>query len=276
MTGRALPSAGPAAYRPVMALDIAALAGEVPGLLRYARTLAGPDEAEDLVQETVARALARADTFRGDSAVATWLHRILHNLAVDSSRRRREVAGGDLLEEAEDDSRFATTWAQGSWTVDSHRVVERAETAEELRDALARLPFIYRSAVVLHDAEGMTAPEVAQVQRIGLAAAKQRIRRGRMLLVTALAGGVERRQALQGVPGRCWDARVLVSDYLDGQLVQRDRRVVEQHLAICPTCPPLYAGLVSATAALGRMRDPDTVVPPTLAERIAALTSAAD
>ncbi|MBC7291921.1 MAG: zf-HC2 domain-containing protein, partial [Actinotalea sp.] len=189
-------------------------------------------------------------------------------------RRSREVAGGDLLEEADDDARFATTWADGSWTVDSHRVVERAETAEELRDALARLPFIYRSAVVLHDAEGMTAAEVAHVQRIGLAAAKQRIRRGRMLLVTALARGSERRQALHGVPGRCWDARLGVSDYLDGQLAERERWVLEQHLATCPTCPPLYAGLVGATAALGRMRDPDTVVPPALAERIAGLTAA--
>ena len=256
-----------------MALNGAALTAAVPGLLRYARTLAGPDEAEDLVQETVVRALTRADTFRGDSGVATWLHRILHNIAVDRARRRREVAGGDLLDEADDDARFATTWADGSWTVDSHRVVESAETAEELRDALARLPFIYRSAVVLHDAEGMTAAEVSQVQQIGLAAAKQRIRRGRMLLVTALAAGAERRQALQSVPGSCWAARVVVSDYLDNLLPKRDRRLLEQHLATCPTCPRLYAGLVGATGALGRLRDPDTVIPPALAARIAGLTS---
>ena len=57
-------------------------------------------------------------------------------------------------------------------------MVEQAETREELEDALIRLPFIYRSAVVLHDVEGLTASEIADAQDIGLASAKQRLRGG--------------------------------------------------------------------------------------------------
>lgn len=221
--------------------------------------------AEDLVQETLLRALQRADTFRGEASLATWLHRILHNLAIDQFRQDREDATGDVEREVEEQ------WHDDSYTVDAAVVVERAESREELQDALVRLPAIYRTAVVLHDAERMTVAEIADVQGIGLPAAKQRLRRGRMMLVSALAQGRERRNALQGVPLRCWDARSKVSDYLDDELPAPDRVLVERHLEACPTCPPLYAGLVGTRDALGGLRDADTVVPTSLAERIAVL-----
>lgn len=159
-------------------------------------------------------------------------------------------------------------WRDEAYTVDAATVVERAETREELEDALVRLPVIYRTAVVLHDAEGMTVAEIADVQGLGLPAAKQRLRRGRMMMVDALAQGRERREALRGVPLRCWDARSKVSDYLDDELLAPDRVLVERHLEACPTCPPLYAGLVGTRAAMGALRDADTVVPKSLADRI--------
>ena len=251
----------------MITVDIAdRLPAEVPGLLRYARTIvrSGP-LAEDLVQETLLRGLQRADTFRGEASLTTWLHRILHNLAVDQFRQHREDATGEVEREVEE------KWHANDYTVDAAVVIERAETRAELQDALVRLPAIYRTAVVLHDAEGMTVAEIADVQGIGLPAAKQRLRRGRMMLVSALARGSERRDALQGVPLRCWDARSKVSDYLDDELGDPDRTLVERHLQVCPTCPPLYAGLVGARDALGALRDADTVVPPWLADRITGL-----
>jgi RNA polymerase sigma-70 factor, ECF subfamily len=248
----------------VAALDVRSrLASEVPGLLRYARMVVSDGQlAEDLVQETLLRALQQAESFRGEASLATWLHRILHNLAVDRFRRDREDATEDVEREVEE------RWSDDSYTVDAATVVERAETRKELEDALVRLPVIYRTVVVLHDAEGMTVAEIAEVQGVGLPAAKQRLRRGRMMLVDALAQGRERRNALRGVPLRCWDARSKVSDYLDDGLPASDRALVERHLEACPTCPPLYAGLVGTRAALGALRDADTVVPPALADRI--------
>lgn len=264
-----------ATVRPVDVDDVSVLLpAEVPGLYRFALTLA-PDRqhAEDLVQDTVIRALERADTFRQDASLATWLRRILHNLAVDQARRRREVPVDDLVTEVE------ARWSDDSYTVDAATVVARAETREELADALIRLPVIYRAAVVLHDAEGLTAREVAEVQGIALPAAKQRLRRGRMMLVDELARGVQRREALKGVPLRCADARSRVGDYLDGEVDEPTARVLEQHLRDCPTCPPLVAGLVGTTNALraggGSLRDPDSVLPPELAARVAALLESA-
>jgi RNA polymerase sigma-70 factor (ECF subfamily) len=238
----------------------ALVASEGPRLYRFALALVrNADAAEDLVQETFVRAFERRAAFRGESAAATWLHRILHNLAVDRARRAgREIA----FEEVEE------RWRDDSYSVDAAVVVERAQTREELEDALVRLPFIYRSAVLLHDVEEWTVVEIADRLGIDLPAAKQRLRRGRMMLVTALAASAERREVLTGVPLRCWDARRDVSDYLDGELADERRLLLEQHLATCPTCPPLYAALVGIKAELGGLRDRDNVVTPALAERI--------
>jgi len=242
------------------------LTEQVPGLLRYARSISSdPRHAEDLVQDTVVRALERSGSFRGESSLATWLHRILHNLAVDQVRRRREVPT-DLSDESAVE-RVDTLWREDSYTVDSTLVLERAETAERLQDALLRLPLIYRSAVVLHDEEGLTMSSVAQIQDIGLPAAKQRLRRGRMMLVSELAWPQSSSPSPE-VPMRCWDARHRVSEYMDQELTQRERSLLEAHLERCPMCPPLYASLMGVRAALSARRDSDAVVPSDLAARI--------
>jgi RNA polymerase sigma-70 factor (ECF subfamily) len=89
-----------------------------------------------------------------------------------------------------------------------------------------------------------------------------------MMLVNALAEGDARRQASLAQPLRCWRARRHVSAYLDGELDDRTRAAVEEHLQWCPTCPPLYASLVGVKASLGGLRDPDTVVEEAMAARI--------
>lgn len=228
-------------------------------LYRFARALTrDPELAADLVQDTYVRAVERQDQYRGGS-LGAWLRRILHNLAIDRVRRSsREV----VVEEVED------KWHDDDYTVDPEAVAERAQTREELEDALVRLPFAYRTAVVLHDVEQWKVREIAEVQGVSLSAAKQRLRRGRMMLVAALAEGHERRVLLREVPMRCWDARQHVSDYLDGTLEETTVTMVESHLAGCPTCPPLYAALVDAHAGLADHRDPDSVIPPELRARL--------
>lgn len=246
---------------------IARLAHDAPALtddlLRFARSLTNDQAAaEDLVQETFARALAAAGQYRGEASLRTWMHRILHHLAIDRARRSAHELVVDEVEQR---------WRDDAYSVDPATLAAAALERHEIEDALARLPFHYRSAVVLHDMVGWTVAEIAAELDIGLPAAKQRLRRGRMMFTTSLADGAERRRHLEGVPMRCWDARQLVSDYLDDELPAEQRHVVESHLATCPTCPPLYASLVTACHVLGGLRDRDDVVPPAVASRIAEL-----
>ena len=238
----------------------ARVAAELPGLYRYARSItANEAEAEDLVGDTVVRALERAAQFRGEATVRSWLHQILYHLAVDRARHHAHELS---VEDVED------RWRDEAYSVDAGAVVERAESIAELRDALIHLPQHYRSAVVLHDAEGWPSNEVARVLGISVAAAKQRIRRGRMMLVSALAQGGQRRTANAGVPLSCWDARQQVSSYIDGELEPEASVALEAHLARCTTCPPLYRSLVATTTSLSTLRDPDSVIPHALAERV--------
>ena len=241
----------------------AAIVADLDGLYRFALLLTRDDQAaQDVVQETAARALAATDGFRGEASARTWLHRIAHHVVIDAARRSSRVVPTAEVE---------ALWRDDAYTVDTLEVVERAADRAELEDAPVRLPEAQRTAVVLHDVEGWTVAQIAAATGIGLPAAKQRLRRGRMALVTALAAGPERRRQMEGTPMRCWDARRLVSDYLDGDLPDAEVSQVEAHLERCPTCPPLYAALVGLHAEMGRLRDPDTVVPDPLARRITTM-----
>lgn len=236
------------------------VAAEIPGLYRYAHSItADGAEAEDLVGETVVRALERQGQYRGEASLRTWLHQILYHLAIDRARHHaHELSVGEV----------EARWRDDSYSVDADAIMEQAESLDQVRDALVHLPTSYRSVVVLHDAEGWSTSEIATVLDVSLPAAKQRLRRGRMMLVSALAHGAQRKAANEGVPLSCWDARRHVSGYLDGELEPAQREVLEAHLAACATCPPLYQALVGATASLGALHDPDSVIPPAVAARI--------
>ena len=120
----------------------------------------------------------------------------------------------------------------------------------------------------------MTVASIADSLDIGLPAAKQRLRRGRMMLVSALADDDPKRVASLAQPMRCWQARSQIPAYLDSELPSAGRIAIEDHLAGCPTCPPLYASLVGLRTTLGAMRDADSVVPDEIAERIATSLAA--
>ena len=236
------------------------LMSEVPALYRYALTLTGDrDAAEWLVSGAIAKAWEKIGTFRGEATIKTWLHRILHNLAVDNFRRTSNEVS---VEQVEDQ------WMDDEYSVDPARLLEIAEEREEIRDSLLRLPFAYRSVLVLHDIEGWKLSEVASSLQITLPAVKQRLRRGRMMMVSALSEASQRREANKGVPLSCWQARSMVSDYIDGGVSGTKQLELEDHLRLCSTCPPLYASLVGVKSSLSSLRDPDSVIPPDVVRRI--------
>jgi len=169
---------------------------QAPALLRLvARALGTMDDAEDVVQETFLQAHAALRTFRGEASLGTWLGRIALRRCQErwaKERRRDEIAEArrvDLL------------WENPDYTVDPVAVAEAAERRGVLEGALARLPAPLRLAVLLHDAEGLPIGEVAALTAAPLGTAKSRVRRGRAMLVTALAeAGIERASGV----GRLW------------------------------------------------------------------------
>lgn len=134
------------------------------------RTLADPEEAADAVQDAMISAFRRASSFRGDSAVTTWLHRIVVNACLDRLRRDRPTSELPEYELA-----------------DRHDDVGSAETRLDVREALARLPEGQRLALVLVDMHGLSVAEAAAVLDVAEGTVKSRCSRGREALAALLA-----------------------------------------------------------------------------------------
>lgn len=148
-------------------------------LLRLGYRLTGNKaDAEDLVQETMIRALRALDRFTPGS-VDAWLRRIATNLFLDSARRRARLRFDPFPEGAED--RVAATSAG------PERSFEFAHLDTDVAAALMALPPDYRAAVVLCDMEGYSYEEVSATLDVKLGTVRSRIHRGRTLLRAALA-----------------------------------------------------------------------------------------
>jgi RNA polymerase sigma-70 factor (ECF subfamily) len=140
------------------------------------RTLGDPEDAADALQDACVSAYRGAGGFRADSAVTTWLHRIVVNACLDLMRRRRarptvplSAAAGEQAEER----------AAGE---SADTVVTRLD----VRQALATLPFEQRAALVLVDLEGHSVADAAAVLGIAEGTVKSRCARGRARLAVLL------------------------------------------------------------------------------------------
>ncbi|GAA0971072.1 RNA polymerase sigma factor SigM [Acrocarpospora macrocephala] len=140
------------------------------------RTLGDPDEAADAVQDAFMSAYRKADSFRGDAAVTTWLHRIVVNACLDRMRRKsvRPVADDELIEAAERD------------TPGPDQTAER-EVSMEVTAALKLLPADQRAALVLVDMMGYSVEDAASVLGVPAGTVKSRCARGRAKLAPILS-----------------------------------------------------------------------------------------
>jgi RNA polymerase sigma-70 factor (ECF subfamily) len=146
----------------------------LPRLRRFARSLArNAHDADDLVQITAERALARADQLRPQHSAASWLFGILRNAWIDEGRSRRRRAS--LLEPAE--------LAQ--------RVGDEAGGSQPdllcLQEALERLPEDQRLAIALVLVEGLSYKEAAAIMDVPVGTLTSRLARGREALQSMLS-----------------------------------------------------------------------------------------
>jgi RNA polymerase sigma-70 factor (ECF subfamily) len=146
------------------------------------RTTGDREEAADALQEAMLSAHRHASRFRGESAVTTWLHRIVVNACVDRLRRRAThrtvpLPGQDA---GDDEERWHTGRNEPAAPAYDH------DTAMVVRQALAQLPYEQRACLVLVDLEGYAVAEVAQMLGVAEGTIKSRCSRGRARLATLL------------------------------------------------------------------------------------------
>ena len=146
----------------------------VPSLRAFAISLSGNgDRADDLVQETLLRAIANINSFEPGTNMSAWLFTILRNLFRSEYRKRRR--------EVEDaDGRYAET-------LKSHPEQTGRVEFEEFRTALAKLPSDQREALILVGASGFSYEEAATICDCAVGTIKSRVNRARTRLAEQLA-----------------------------------------------------------------------------------------
>jgi RNA polymerase sigma-70 factor, ECF subfamily len=144
--------------------------GEIPRLRRYARALTrNADRADDLVQDTLVRAIAKAHLWQPGTDIRAWLFTIMHNQHVNLVRREmREEATVDVDQLSS--SLVATTDPTG------------ARQLRELEQALGCLPEEQRAVILLVGLEGMSYETAAEVLRVPIGTVRSRLSRGREAL----------------------------------------------------------------------------------------------
>lgn len=165
------------AERPLSVEDLASELAQP--MKRYlARYVGDPAVADDLWQETLIRMHRGSSSFEGRSSAKTWVFSIATRVAADYLRRPgHNVSVVELTEIAE--------------PVDSGRAIDEQVAIDEMnqcvRGVIDSLPEDYRAALILHDLEGLTARQVAEVCDCSVASAKIRIHRARLRLKDALS-----------------------------------------------------------------------------------------
>jgi RNA polymerase sigma-70 factor (ECF subfamily) len=163
--------------------DALALSDQV---YRVARHLVGSrEEAEDLMQETYARAFRSWRSFTPGTNLRAWLLRILTNLNIDRGRKQQRTPDTQPLEEG-DYFLYNKLEASGDGASDEDRVVERL-SQNDVVGALSEVPHDFRDVVVLVDIGDFTYADAAQILDIPIGTVMSRLHRGRRILKQAMA-----------------------------------------------------------------------------------------
>lgn len=137
------------------------------------RLSANPQEAEDLTQDVFLRIYRHLAGFRGGSSLKTWVYRVALNQCRSRFARFRPPTQG-LFEEGVEEAPQLRDPSRGP-----EEVAMSSDTARLISEALARLPLVFREAVVLRDLEGLAYEEIADATGVRVGTVRSRIARGR-------------------------------------------------------------------------------------------------
>jgi RNA polymerase sigma-70 factor, ECF subfamily len=145
------------------------MAREIPRLRRYALSLVNePEAADDLVQDTLERAIRKRGQWRRHGAIRSWLYRILYRVFLNQCAANGKYKGDIGLDDA------PQLWARASQEDQAH--------CRDIAEAMQRLPHDQRAAIALTAVEGLSYDEAAEVLDIPIGTLRSRLSRGREAL----------------------------------------------------------------------------------------------
>ena len=152
--------------------------------------LGNPAEAEEVAQDVFVAFYEKARTFRGESALATWLYRLTANAALSRLRRRqrsKEVALDDYLPQLREDGHHLVRPVV-DWSADLEQGLAHAQLQQRLRQAIELLPPLGKAVLVLSDFEERSNRDIGDALGLTVPAVKARLHRARLFLRGQLGG----------------------------------------------------------------------------------------
>jgi len=156
-----------------------------PRIFRLARNITrNREDAEEVSQDSFARAFLHVDTFRGDSRFSTWLSSIAINQALMKLRARRRRELHYVCPDTREDAQFRAEVADGTPTPEQQ--YSQKELQRILASAMEELPLASREVLQLREVEERSTAETARILGLSISAVKSRMLRGRQKLRQAL------------------------------------------------------------------------------------------
>jgi RNA polymerase sigma-70 factor, ECF subfamily len=210
-------------------------------------------DAEDTMQEVLVKAIPYLAKFDNAGALAKWLYKVAKNRCLMSRRRskfapKQELSLEELMPDREELERL-----NGFEGVSPEGSAIRGQQDQRLREVVRLLPPHYRIILVLHDMEGFTDEEAAEITGLRPGTIRVRLHRARLFVRKELAkiGSAEKKVANKSRAstrtlsrtGRCRKIFAGLSDYLDGELDQFSYEEIEAHMKGCEPCQKFLRSL---------------------------------
>jgi RNA polymerase sigma-70 factor, ECF subfamily len=194
-----------------------------------------PEDARDVLQDTLLAMARGVRDFRGASSVSTWLYTIARSFCI-KKRRRSKFAPEPERSLQTDAANETADLADPGRSPDE--VLASREVHDALEQAIAALEPKYREVLLLRDVEGLSAGEVAEVLGVGVAAVKSRLHRARLSVRAHVAPllGIALPEPAGAPTTSCPDVLELFSRHLEDEISADVCVAMERHLAGCARC----------------------------------------
>ncbi len=210
----------------------ALLSRHAPQIYRFGLKMCrDPEDAKDVVQDTLLAAARGIREFRGASSLSTWLYTIARSFCI----KKRRGAMGSAVVSLDDEPRAAYVRSAEAPPDDA---AANHELGAALEEAIASLAPMYREVLLLRDVEGLSAAEVAEVLELSVDAVKSRLHRARADVRAKLTRFLPSGERPSDAPpsGTCPDVVAMFSRYLEHDIGAEECAAMERHVAGCKQC----------------------------------------